>query len=484
MLASGPRMSDYVRLTVAAAFLLAPPTGPAQVATEVRGQVAPRTPPTTETALVSEVPCPDPFAYHDGDDWYIFGTGAETSFLQGKALVPGRMHKVALHLDYAGFTPRVAHLWGFTIYRHRDGVYHAYGTLHLGHFRTVVAHFVPRAGEAWSPGRPITRWRLDGVLVGDVARGDWYAYESKVVTDDDGTLYLIYTTRRGRDNHIMARRLAAPDRVDRGEPPHTLLKPSGLRSEDRNEPGGMQLVEGASIVRHQGKCILLYSVGDFALGNYKLGVAYSDRLIPPDGRTYEKVLRRDGRRVWGEQDSPVEVVYVLQSQKRDWPNDCGDLVVGPGLGSVIFLDDRPWLLFHGYRPTDARRRPEDRFVFKLPLKIDIRGRTPSPDWLRVDLPGVSQRETLDAADARRALVEMVEGSENRILKMSLPRLKTDPIQRVDDRWIRIGPWRANLKDRTFVVAVDAPAMFEEYTGVFVRKPGGGWRAEIKGEKRT
>jgi hypothetical protein len=185
----------------------------------------------------------------------------------------------------------------------------------------------------------------------------------------------------------MARRLAAPDRVDPAEPPHTLLKPSGLRSEDRNEPGGMQLVEGPSLVRYRGQFILLYSVGDFALDNYKLGVAYSDRLIPPDGRTYEKVFRKDTRRVWGQQDSPAEVVYVLQSQKRDWPNDCRDLVVGPGLGSLIVLDGRPWLLFHGYRPTDVRRRPEDRFVFKLPLEIDIRGPTPSSDWLRVELPG-------------------------------------------------------------------------------------------------
>ncbi len=223
------------------------------------------------------------------------------------------------------------------------------------------------------------------MLVGDVAREDWYAYDSKVVTDTDGSLYLIYVTRRGRDNHIMARRLAAPDRVDRDEPPHTLLKPSGLRSEDRDEPGGMQLVEGPSILRHRGQSVLLYSVGDFARDNYKLGVAYSDGLIPPDGRTYEKVLRKDVRKVWGEQDSPLEVVYVLQSQKRDWPNHSGGLVAGPGAGSVILLDGRPWLLFHGYRPSDARRRPEDRFVFKVPLRIDIRGTTPSPDWLRVEL---------------------------------------------------------------------------------------------------
>src|SRR5262249_34376875 len=109
-----------------------------------------------------------------------------------------------------------------------------------------------------------------------------------------------------------------------------------------------------------------------------------DRLIPPDGARYQKVLRKDEHKVWGEQASPLEVVYVLQSQKKDWPNDCGDLVVGPGVGSVIFLEDGPWLLFHGYGPTDSRRRPEDGFVFRLPLRIDIRGQAPSPGWLTVE----------------------------------------------------------------------------------------------------
>lgn len=395
MLTARSRVSRYARLAIATGLLFLPATGAAQVAPEIRGKAAP----TTETALVSDVPCPDPFPLHDGVNWYIFGTGAEHYFLQGKSLVPGQMRRVPLDLDYKGFTPHVAHIWGFTVYRHRGGAFHAYATLHLGHFHTVIAHFVPRPGESWSPGRPITRWGLDRVLVGDVRRKDWFAYDAKVVADEDGAPYLVYVTRRGRDNHIMARRLAAPDRLDPDDPPHTLLAPSGLRSEDRDEPGGMQLVEGPNLIRHGGRWILLYSVGDYHLASYKVGVAYSDRLIPPDGACYEKVLRRDDRRVWGEQDSRVEVVYVLQSQKADWPNYCADLVVGPGLGSVIQLEDGPWLLFHGYRPSDTRRRPEERYVFKLPLRIAIRGRTPSPDWLTVERSGREAGHRAEAGDA-------------------------------------------------------------------------------------
>ncbi len=162
-------MRTCARLAVVSTILLAPPIGLAQVATGAGGRVAQRAAPTTATALVSELPCPDPSAFHDGVNWYLFGTGAAPFFLQGKAPVPGAMHKVALHLDLAGFAHRVAHIWRFTVYRHRDATYHAYGTLHLGHFRTVIAHFAPRAGEAWSPGRPITGWKLDAVLVGDPA---------------------------------------------------------------------------------------------------------------------------------------------------------------------------------------------------------------------------------------------------------------------------------------------------------------------------
>ena len=70
---------------------------------EARGGPAQGASRSTESALVSDVPCPDPFAFHDGVNWYIFGTGAEHFFLQGKALVPREMRKVALHLDHSQF---------------------------------------------------------------------------------------------------------------------------------------------------------------------------------------------------------------------------------------------------------------------------------------------------------------------------------------------------------------------------------------------
>jgi hypothetical protein len=340
----------------------------------------------TDAYLVSTVPCPDPYVFHDGTDWYIFGTGAEPFFLQGNNLEPAEMRKVKLDLDLSSFPQRVHHIWGFVVFRNKDEAYHAYGTLHLGDFHTVIAHFVPGPGAKWTAGKPITRWRIDKILLGDPSKRDWDYYESKVVCDEDCTLYLVYVTRQGRDNHIMARRLGAPDRLDPTHLPATLLKPSGLRSEDRNEPGSMQLVEGPSIARYEGKYILFYSVGDFARNNYKLGVAFSDRIIPPDGTTYQKVLAYDPRRTWGPQKSPREIVYVMQSQVNDWPNNTLGFVNGPGLGSLVYIDSRPWLVFHGYRPSETDRNPDKRYVFKLPLEIRIRGKTPTAEWVSVKVP--------------------------------------------------------------------------------------------------
>jgi hypothetical protein len=50
---------------------------------------------------------------------------------------------------------------------------------------------------------------------------------------------------------------------------------------------------------------------------------------------------------------------------------------------VLTIDGKPWLFFHGYKPDDAQRRPQDRFVFRAPLKVSIGQGEPRLDWLRV-----------------------------------------------------------------------------------------------------
>lgn len=336
--------------------------------------------------LLSEFPCPDPYVFHDGSDWYIFGTGARPFFLQGRELGEGKMKRVFLELDYAGFPLKVAQIWGFIVHRHTDGSSHGYGTLHLGNFHTVIASFEPQASARWEQGKPITAWKFKSVVVGNPNRKDWKYYESKILIDANNTIYLMYVANTGRDNFIFAQKMKSWSEIDRSSPPRLLLKPEGYRSEDRNGPRSMQLVEGGSIFKWKDKYILLYSVGDFLLNNYKLGMAFSDSLIPPRGQTYRKVKLSDPRHIWGASGHKDEIGYLLQSEKPNWPNYSGRFVIGPGLGSIVMIDDKPWLFFHGYKPADKKRHPENRFVFRVPLTIALDRGAPRLRWLHADLP--------------------------------------------------------------------------------------------------
>ncbi len=264
--------------------------------------------------------------------------------MQGREFGEGKMKKVFLDLDYEGFRLKVAQIWGFVVHRDSDGIYHAYGTLHLGNYHTIIAYFELQPSETWEKGKPITKWKFKNVVVGDPSKQDWNCYESKILQDKDKTLYLMYVERTGRDNFIYAQKLKSWGRIDAAAPRRLMLRSEGYRSEDRDKPGGMQIVEGGSIIEWKGKYILLYSAGDFLLNNYKLGMAFSDTLIPAKGHMYHKVKIPDPKKVWGDKGSKEEIGYLLQSEKPQWPNYCGNVAAGPGLGSLVTIDDKPWLL--------------------------------------------------------------------------------------------------------------------------------------------
>jgi beta-xylosidase len=330
--------------------------------------------------LVANDPLPDPFVYTHGDTWYIFGTAG--FMLQGKSLSPEGLGKVGLELDLLTTPP--PQVWGFYVYKHTDGSYHAYATLHFGYHRTAVGHLVPQAGQTWTEGNPITKWRLTGVLVGDVEAGR-FAYESKIIKDTDGTLYLVYSAFRPGTSRICiwAQRMLDPATVDTSSPPRALLEPEGYRSEDRN-PGGIQLVEGASFAKFGGKYVMVYTVGDYMLDNYKIAVAYSDSLIPPESKTYEKVLIPDPANLWGNDAPGKEISYILQTQIPGWPNYCRHLVGAPGVGSILQIAGRHWLIFHGYRPDAEHRNPEYRYVWMVPLNIRVSEVRPREEWITPD----------------------------------------------------------------------------------------------------
>lgn len=340
---------------------------------------------------------PDPEVYHEDGYWYIYGTGWPCYV--GEQLSPGKMKRVDQHLDF-GKLGGPYEVWRFTVYKHTDATYHAYVTVHYGHYRTGLAHFIPAEGQVWRPGAPVSRWVLASeIICGPDPHAPSGGYDVEAVRDGDGTLYLLYVGGvAGRQGgKIMAQRMLNPYEVDRSFTPRPILSPEGYRSEDRN-PGYIQLVEGPRIAKVGPKYVLTYSVGDFrdypgVANNYKIGVAYSDVLIPPQGEEYEKPLTVDPDNLWGNMHwegvrEQAEICYLMQSQRSGWPNDCAEWVRGPGHGSILTIDGRHWLFFHGY-PGDKNEAKlgRARWDWMLPLVIDIDEDRPMAEWLRVVLPG-------------------------------------------------------------------------------------------------
>jgi hypothetical protein len=75
-----------------------------------------------------------------------------------------------------------------------------------------------------------------------------------------------------------------------------------------------------------------------------LGVAFSDPLIPPAGKHYDKVLLPD---------------QGVTKRSCKWT-----------------------LLFHGYKPDDQPRRPHRRFHWMAPAERHIRPGLPRDEWVR------------------------------------------------------------------------------------------------------
>ena len=84
---------------------------------------------------------------------------------------------------------------------------------------------------------------------------------------------------------------------------------------------------------------------------------------------------------------------------------------------------------------------------------------------------------LTIEDARSALIEMVRSGDNKLLKMSIPTLESEPSILEEEGWTAIGPWRIHLENRRFVIAIDTTFHFEEYGGTF-RYRNGSWHAEV------
>jgi hypothetical protein len=132
----------------------------------------------------------------------------------------------------------------------------------------------------------------------------------------------------------------------------------------------MQICEGTNIALINGKYVMLYSVGDFAHSNYKLGVAYSDVLVPASGQKYTKAKLYDHANVWGNLSSAKEGAYLLQTEKASWPHYADAFLNGPGLGNIIQYNGTYYLVFHA-RCCGQTGTGKGRWVWKCPITINF-----------------------------------------------------------------------------------------------------------------
>jgi len=332
-------------------------------------------------AMIHERPMADPYVFKEGGLWYIYGT--QEYCLKGAKLEMGKLREVPYTLEYPE-GKRPADVWGFHPFKGSDGSWHGVGTLHLGYFKTEVAAFDPEPGQKWLPGSPITKWRLNRVLV-PYEEGKMATYETKVYKDSNGQLYLVYCRSLGLGNNvsIVAHKMISPSTLDTASEPVVLLAPEGYQSEYRNEGAPLQIVEGPNIVKINDYYILLYTVGDFAATNYKAGFAYSKTLIPAKGTTYQKVLIEDPKKVWGGRTNR-EIQYLVQSQHREWPNFIGNQVAGPGLLNLVQEDGKYYLVFHGYKPASKDRYDAgQRMLWKAEVSVNVSDKIPPTEWIKL-----------------------------------------------------------------------------------------------------
>ncbi len=275
------------------------------------------------------------------------------------------------------------------VFRDDTGVWHMVSTLFVKSPKhpdakhwDVIVHAHPTAASQTVP----TDWVADTVLVGTFQAPTNANYDGKYFQDGN-QLYLVYSKRLSDSPQLdgIAAQPMASFTQPTADQPTPLLEPAtadgGFASEDYSllKPDGeFKLVETGNITKIDGKYVMVYSTGDYAEIDYKIGLAWSDTFLPPAGQFYRKLRKRDVAGVWGQPNHP-EVNYLLQSQKSAWPNDVAAQVLAEGVGSIVKDDCLGWILyFAGLDPSDAPVDPSTgkydtshRRPYFLPLQVRI-----------------------------------------------------------------------------------------------------------------
>lgn len=248
---------------------------------------------------------------------------------------------------------------------------------HPDHWTVLVhAHATAPAATGIAP----TAWSADTVLSGSFSNPVDGNYDGKYF-EDGGRLYLLYVKnlvpKPMLRNGIVIQPMLSPTQPAPADP--TIL----LTPDDRYGPLNSEwydntqakLVEAPYVAKIGGKYALIYSTGAYLQPDYKVGVAWSDTLMPAPGTRYRKVLQSDVQGAWGQPGRP-EVRYLLQSQLPGWPNFTANQVISPGVASAVQGPGGAWrLFFAGYdpadRPADLKLRGPHRRPYFVGLQASI-----------------------------------------------------------------------------------------------------------------
>ena len=326
----------------------------------------------------------DPQVFRDNDTYYLTGTySGEGGYIYATTDFE-TMEATWMEIDTKPWPYPYQHIWAFEIYRHSDGSYHGYA---FDFDRKGLYHFLPDP-DPDTRAFPVRRWKeKERLLNGD--------YDNRVVRDGDD-LYMLSAKGDGAHISIYCQRMLDPGRMDTNDIPRKILSGhgDGLASELRNQAGLMKIHECPYIMKVSApggtKYVLSYTVGDYGIRDYKIGLAYSDVMIPPRGVEYTKATLPDALNVWGSGAGTDEVVYVTQSHKPSWPNYHADVFNRPGSGDLVEYKGDHYMVFHAAAPlqmegmTGTRGYDPSRMAWIMPLTFDFRGAMPT--WATPGLP--------------------------------------------------------------------------------------------------
>ncbi|MRG61159.1 family 43 glycosylhydrolase [Agromyces sp. CFH 90414] len=296
--------------------------------------------------LTGDLSTHDPALAREGDTWYVYSTGSETS---DHGTIQIRSSEDGTHWVSRGTVwdeqpewietaiPGVKNLWAPELVEHDGTWYLYYSASTFGKNTSLIAL---ATNETLDPEDPEYEWVDRGAVLESSSRDDFNAIDAAVV-DDDGTPWMAFGSFW---SGIRMVELAWPSglRADASEP---------LRLADRGAPPNA--VEAPYLVEHDGDWFLFVSRDACCQGldsTYSIAVGRADEVTGP-------YLDRDGTPMLLDGHEPV-----LEAE--------GDRI-GPG-GQSVFGDT---LALHYY---DARL--DGAFQLALvPLRWDAEG-WPVADW--------------------------------------------------------------------------------------------------------